>query len=145
MSAQTNRPRQLLLAGGVAAMITLGQNLAVADTHNSEGHSDDAVMTPSQIEADWLLQDVVRNLPAVSTDRRRAAVVNITTQQDAAGGCDGVKDGTYGFHTSNGPSPWWQVDLGERLPLDRIVIYNRCDGNVEDRVGRLKVLLSDDG
>ena len=27
----------------------------------------------------------------------------MTTRQDAAGGCDGIKDGTFGFHTSNDP------------------------------------------
>lgn len=145
MNANPDRLGRLFLASVLAATIVLGRNLAGADTENSELPPDAAVITASQIEADWLLQDVVRNLPAISTDRRRAAVVNITTQQDAAGGCDGVKDGTFGFHTSNGPNPWWQVDLGEAQPLSRIVIYNRCDGDVEDRAGRLKVLLSDDG
>ena len=99
-------------------------------------------ITPGQIEADWLRQDVVRRLPATPDSRSRAAV---TTRQDAAGGCDGVKDGTYGFHTNRDARPWWQVDLGEALALDRVVIFNRCDGNVEDRAGRLIVLLSDDG
>jgi hypothetical protein len=42
-------------------------------------------------------------------------------------------------------APWWQVDLGKSLPLDHMVIYNRCDGTVEDRAARLAVLLSDDG
>ncbi|OHB85146.1 MAG: hypothetical protein A2V98_25575, partial [Planctomycetes bacterium RBG_16_64_12] len=63
----------------------------------------------------------------------------------AAGAVDGVKDGRFGFHTDRDASPWWQVDLGEAVGLDRIVIYNRCDGNVEDRAARLKVLLSEDG
>ena len=69
----------------------------------------------------------------------------MTTVEDAAGAVDGVKDGTYGFHTSGDAAPWWQVDLGQELPLGRIVIYNRCDGKVEDRTARIAVLLSDDG
>jgi hypothetical protein len=40
---------------------------------------------------------------------------------------------------------WWQVDLEQAVPLGRIVIYNRCDGKVEDRAARIEVLLSDDG
>ncbi|MCH8219437.1 MAG: discoidin domain-containing protein [Planctomycetes bacterium] len=90
-------------------------------------------MTRQRIDDDWLLQDTVRH------------PIAMTTQRDAAGGCDGIKDGTYGFHTDRDANPWWQVDLGESLLLDRVDIYNRCDGTVEDRAERLLVLLSDDG
>ena len=38
----------------------------------------------------------------------------ILPRDDAAGGCDGVKDGEYGFHTEVQNQPWWQVDLGQR-------------------------------
>ena len=99
------------------------------------------VICREQIEADWLRQDVVRRLPPAEPYRRQP----VTTRQDAAGAVDGVKDGTYGFHTNRDASPWWQVDLGELVELERIVVYNRCDGNVEARAARLKVLLSNDG
>jgi formylglycine-generating enzyme required for sulfatase activity len=62
---------------------------------------------------------------------------------DAAGGVDGVINGLFGFHTGQERSPWWQVDLGDVQPLDRVVIYNRTA--VPDRVSRVTVLLSDDG
>jgi len=68
-----------------------------------------------------------------------------TTRQDAAGGCDGLKTGTWGFCTSRQANPWWQVDLGKPMPLGRLVIYNRCDSGMEVRTRRLKVLLSADG
>lgn len=51
----------------------------------------------------------------------------LTTQSDAAGGCDGVKNGIYGFHVGHQPHPWWQVDLGEMIAIGRIVVYNRLD------------------
>jgi hypothetical protein len=100
-------------------------------------------VTPQQIEADWLLQDVVRKLPPA--DPNTAQRTAVTTAEDAAGAVDGIKDGTYGFHTTGDATPWWQVDLGQSLPLGRIVIYNRCDGEVEERAARVAVLLSDDG
>ncbi len=103
------------------------------------------VLSPQQIEADWLRQDEVRNLPPSPRTRPEASATNVTTAQDAAGGCDGVKNGTYGFHTAGQDNPWWQVDLGEATSLDRVAIYNRCDGQVEARTARLKVLLSPDG
>ncbi len=105
--------------------------------------TEQPVITPQQIEADWLLQDVVRKLPPA--EPATAARSPVTTADDAAGAVDGVKDGTYGFHTAGDAVPWWQVDLGHATPLGRIVIYNRCDGKVEDRAARLEVLLSDDG
>jgi len=103
-----------------------------------------AAITPQQIEADWLRQEEVRWLPPSPPDRRDAQP-NITTRQDAAGGVDGVKDGTYGFHTGDQESPWWQVDLGRIMPLDQVVVYNRGDGRVEKRAAQLLLLLSDDG
>ncbi len=51
----------------------------------------------------------------------------VTTQSDAAGACDSVKNGAYGFHTGQEPNPWWQVDLGEERMVGRIVVYNRLD------------------
>lgn len=69
------------------------------------------------VEEDWLQQAAAL----------RAARVPLTTHTDAAGACDGVKDGRYGFHTGADANPWWQVDLGAASELDRIVVYNRLD------------------
>lgn len=101
-------------------------------------------ITAEQIEADWLRQEEVRWLPPSPPDRRDAQPA-VTTRQDAAGGVDGVKDGTYGFHTGDQENPWWQVDLGRVVPLDRVVVYNRGDGQVEKRAAHLVLLVSDDG
>lgn len=75
--------------------------------------------------------------------RANAGQPNKSTQGDAAGGCDGIKNGKYGFHTGNKSSPWWQVDLGESKTLAKILIWNRCDS--PDRTKHLRVLLSQDG
>ena len=61
-------------------------------------------VTPAQIEADWDRQDGVR-------EAAREVASGVTVEQDAAGGCDGVKTGKWGFHTQNEAQPWWQVDL----------------------------------
>src|SRR5512138_145651 len=70
-----------------------------------------------QIEADWSRQDEVRNPQS-----------NVTPQEDAAGACDGLKNGRWGFHTALEENPWWQVDLGRALRIDRLSLFNRCDG-----------------
>ncbi len=77
----------------------------------------------SVVEADWL-----RQAEAMDPSRRgawREAIV--TTTSDAAGAVDGVKDGKYAFHTGQQPNPWWQVDLGQSEPIERVVVYNRLD------------------
>ncbi len=99
-----------------------------------DARADDAAPPPtrSQIEADWLRQDAVCGSGPVQP------------AEDAVGACDGIKDGRWGFHTALENDPWWQIDLREAVPLERILIYNRCD-HTAGRVAQLKVLVSLDG
>ena len=58
---------------------------------------------------------------------------------DAARAIDGNTSGLYGMsgqtHTNENTSdPWWEVDLGETYPLERIVIYNRREGDIGKRL-----------
>ncbi|MCP4450233.1 MAG: discoidin domain-containing protein, partial [Planctomycetes bacterium] len=95
-----------------------------------------AVTSPSSmVEADWAWQFAHRE-PAFQ-------VMNTTTQsnailptEDAAGACDGLKTGTFGFHTAFEDNPWWQVDLERTCDLGRIIVTNRGDG-FADRAARL--------
>lgn len=98
--------------------------------------AESPAITPQQIEADWLRQDELRSSPAVLAGRPGC-------REDALGGVDGVKNGKWGFHTQFENNPWWQVDLGASLPLDRVVLYNRCD--LAQRNARVILSLSDDG
>jgi hypothetical protein len=98
------------------------------------------------VEQDWLDQDRAffmqqpERPPAPQSDAS-----GVTTAQDAAGGCDGIKTGRCGFHTaSNELDPWWQVDLGQTVTLDRVIIYNRTDGNTAPRTRRIGVSVSTD-
>ncbi|QOV91094.1 DUF1553 domain-containing protein [Humisphaera borealis] len=58
---------------------------------------------------------------------------------------DGNTDGDfYGgksvSHTGEGDNnPWWEVDLGSEQPIDRVVIWNRTDGNVVRRLADFKL------
>ena len=87
------------------------------------------------VEQDWLDQDRVFSAkPLRQPPVSQPEVSGVTTAQDAAGGCDGIKTGRCGFHTaSNELDPWWQVDLGRNAMLDRVVVYNRTDGNTAPR------------
>jgi len=89
-----------------------------------------------RLEEDWLVEARLRS---------EAELVSkpVTTRDDAAGGCDGVIDGQWGFHTGQSPEPWWQVDLGTTQQIDRVVIWNRCQA--AERAARLRLRLSNDG
>lgn len=102
--------------------------------------SDVARDLPPLVEADW-----------IDNDRRWAeqpaaapAAAAVTTVEDAAGGCDGVKNGLWGFHVASGETdPWWQVDLGDVYRLDRVVVYNRCDSR-QSRTAQLQIQVTRD-
>lgn len=86
-------------------------------------------------QADWLRQAELRfDTP----------MIEVTAGRDAAGAVDGVTTGKWGFHTAIEPDPWWQVDLGERRDLARLVLFNRCD-DCGTRNKRIRMLVSDDG
>ena len=91
------------------------------------------------LEADWVEEDsrfALAPVQSPSTSRE------VTTQLDAAGGCDGIKTGRFGFHTASGEiDPWWQVDLGKPTRLDRVVVFNRTDGRPE-RTSKIKILVA---
>ena len=116
---------QRLALAVVACSLALAANAAAPATFKAA------------VEADWLLQDRART-------GARARRGRPTKASDALGGVDGVKDGKWGFHTANEANPWWHVDLGKRLPIDRLVLYNRCDP-CGLRNNRILVLFSDDG
>jgi hypothetical protein len=98
--------------------------------------------TREQIEADWLRQAEVWHAPKAGAGPAATA----STTADAAGAVDGVKNGKYGFHTGQGANPWWQVDLGQQTPIERIVVFNRLDYQPGlHNADRMLVLTSDDG
>lgn len=90
-----------------------------------------------QVEADWLRQEELRHRPTPNT------AAQVGKEEDAAGACDGVKDGKWGFHTQLEDNPWWQIDLGHPTSLERVVLFNRCD--IPQRNSRIMLLVSDDG
>lgn len=88
------------------------------------------------VEQDWLRQAKFRQQGGTA----------VTTESDARGGCDGVKDGKYAFHTGQEPNPWWQVDLGSAQPVHRLKVWNRLDyAPGLHNADRLRVLTSTDG
>lgn len=112
--------------------------LGVVATASALGAFDAPPPSREQIEADWLRQELKRFQPGGPT--RGGAV---SRAEDAAGGVDGVKNGGFGFHTAHEAQPWWQVDLQESVPIDRVVVYNRTE--LAGRNANLEIQVSDAG
>ena len=136
MSGGAKRFPRFAIWGVFFALLCLLFRSAPAD--EAKAKPEAAVSSRQQIEADWLRQELVRD-----ATKSGAYYGNVKREEDAAGGCDGIKDGKWGFHTNFEDNPWWQVDLQKPTPLDRLLIFNRCD--IPQRASRLIVLLSDDG
>lgn len=115
------------LALAVVSLVVVGPKLTLLAS-TTASWSD-------RIASDWIVAERLGTLDPCASP--------VTTALDAAGGCDGVKDGQWGFHTGEANNPWWQVDLGSSQPLDRVVIWNRPQA--PERAARLQVRLSDDG
>jgi hypothetical protein len=115
----------LLLA--LPANAQAGQPVSVAEAVRAE------------VEAEWARDGAAVRLPPNPTGEPQGAA----TWEDAAGAVDGVKNGSYGFHTTFSANPWWQVDLQEPVDLARIVVYNR--GECPQRANGMRVLTSLDG
>jgi putative heme-binding domain-containing protein len=69
----------------------------------------------------------------------KASQINTSHGGDASRALDGNTKGDYASggqtHTSENTSmPWWEVDLGEELPIDRIEIFNRTEGPLRRRL-----------
>ncbi|MHC4691796.1 MAG: discoidin domain-containing protein [Planctomycetota bacterium] len=111
----------------------------------SAGPTDVGDSVRELVEAEWVREDI--KFSSGRTDAAKGVKANesgVTTGQDAAGGCDGVKNGAFGFHVaSKEQDPWWQVDLGETVKLERIVIHNRTDGGTAPRTRNIQILVSE--
>lgn len=62
---------------------------------------------------------------------------------------DGNTNGNYNeakstTHTTISDDPWWEVDLGSSLAIDRIVLWNRTDNNLQSRLSDFQVSVLDD-
>ncbi|HUG90761.1 MAG TPA: DUF1553 domain-containing protein [Planctomycetaceae bacterium] len=59
---------------------------------------------------------------------------------------DGNTDGRYAeanstTHTRNESDPWWEVDLGGARPIDRIVVWNRTDHDLHQRLAGFRLIV----
>jgi hypothetical protein len=80
---------------------------------------------------------------ALNKPAQQSSLSYYSKPEDAQGAVNGIKTGSFGFHTNKEINPWWQVDLEDIYNLSEIRIYNRLDTAL-DRISTLEVLVSPD-
>ena len=80
---------------------------------------------------------------ALNKPARQSSIYLGSTENDAPGGVNGLKNGKFGFHTDIEKQPWWQVDLQDYFHIKEVKIYNRLNVGSE-RANTLTVLISVD-
>ncbi|MCB9941338.1 MAG: c-type cytochrome [Planctomycetaceae bacterium] len=81
--------------------------------------------------------------------RGRASQKNTASGGVAERAIDGNTDGVYGSGTlthteENTNNAYWEVDLGEMVPIERIAIYNRTEGSLGERLNDFTLKVLDD-
>lgn len=123
---------QIVLAWAVCSSAAFAETVSAPNVSESLGKA---------LEADWTARDAAFTAEQLTAGATPTAV---STVEDAAGGCDGIKNGRWGFHTASGETdPWWQVDLGQPYRLDRVVVFNRTDRGSAPRTRTLEILVDD--
>jgi Glycosyl transferase family 2/F5/8 type C domain len=91
-------------------------------------------------------ENVALNKPSWQSSVYRPDRPEPAPRRTAGGGNNGVRTGTFGFHTNPEMRPWWIVDLLKTYRIAAIHIYNRGDDpGVIARANELDVLASADG
>ncbi|MSR56343.1 MAG: c-type cytochrome [Planctomycetaceae bacterium] len=78
----------------------------------------------------------------------KATQKNTAHGGDARRAIDGNKDSSYGAggqtHTEeNTQDPWWELDLGQDTPIESIVVHNRVDGELGQRLQGFSIRVLD--
>jgi len=64
-------------------------------------------------------------------------------QRAIDGNTSGVYNEGSSTHTAGEQNPWWEVDLKADYPIEQIVVWNRTDGDLGNRIDKFKIEILD--
>lgn len=77
----------------------------------------------------------------------KASLSSVYNKAAAAKAIDGNTEGEFSkgsvAHSNEEKDPWLEIDLGSEQTVDRLVLWNRTDGNVGDRIAGYRIELFD--
>ncbi|PQO44814.1 DUF1553 domain-containing protein [Blastopirellula marina] len=79
----------------------------------------------------------------------KATQVSVDYDSPATKAIDGNTDGDFfggmsTTHTKSETNPWWEVDLGTTTTIDKVVVWNRTDGDLFNRMKSCRVVILDE-
>ncbi len=84
-----------------------------------------------------------KNVAPLGKARQSSVTGDASADRAIDGNTDGQWSGNSVCHTHNEHEPWWELDLGHNCDVNQIVVWNRTDGELEDRLVPLQVTLLD--
>ncbi|HXJ60176.1 MAG TPA: DUF1553 domain-containing protein [Verrucomicrobiae bacterium] len=81
--------------------------------------------------------NVAVHAPATQSSTDYGGPPELAVDGNTDGRFDAAKSTT---HTRAESNPWWEVDLGRELAIDRIEVWNRTDANLGDRLNGFRLL-----
>ncbi len=94
--------------------------------------------------AEVLVMSDGKNIAPTGKARQSSSTGDATADRAIDGNTDGQWSGNSVCHTHNEREPWWELDLGRTRVVNEIVVWNRTDGELEDRLVPLGVTLLDE-
>ncbi|PQO27049.1 DUF1553 domain-containing protein [Blastopirellula marina] len=79
----------------------------------------------------------------------KASQVSVDYDGPATKAIDGNTNGDFfggmsTTHTKQEKNPWWEVDLGATMTIDKVVVWNRTDGDLFSRMKSCRVVILDE-
>jgi len=157
LDSAEQRERRAALAAEVARLEALVAAQAAEAAPTLPPLAADAPLEVRHLRIELPGADRILSLAEVQAfvGERNVATAGVATQSstdyegDAARGIDGNTDGDYAgarstTHSRQGADPWWEVDLGSPMSIDRIAIWNRSDAaGIGERLRGARLVLLD--
>jgi hypothetical protein len=84
------------------------------------------------------------NIAMTGEATQSSTALNSPAKLAIDGKTDGNFDANSTTHTEKSENPWWELDLKAVHEIGRIVIWNRTDNNLENRLSDFRVAILDD-
>ncbi|MCB9881390.1 MAG: DUF1553 domain-containing protein [Planctomycetes bacterium] len=84
------------------------------------------------------------NTARTGTARQSSTGYGGTAARAIDGNPSGVYEDDSTTHTNTEDDPWWEVDLGRSIAIESVRLWNRTDGDLEQRLAGCRVVLLDE-
>jgi hypothetical protein len=139
--AEVNRPTILRDFDAYASQKSEWISLIAGESYYYEILHKEGVAL-DHVSVAWEYQPAGINYAAASQGATATQSTNFSADYSAARAIDGNTDGSPASgmaHTEDQPSSWWQVDLGQNREINQVVLFNRTDGDNQQRLSNFRV------